>query len=183
MEELARSLAGMAGVSVDVLAFWLGGVALVLSLITFVQQVVLRGQDRALAEEMSSIEETKELQKRKTELSDNINEQLGMVIQNLKKILESESLDQCEEYLRWVMSKQIAISKMAIVVQRTLGKSMGKRFKEILDKLEILKRYNEKENTYEVFLQSREQSDLMIKRLIIKIEAFLQAMVKELEKV
>lgn len=120
----------------------------------------------------------KEIREKGSELADIVLEEIGFISKHLKEILTTESLDNAEQSLRWIMSKQQRLQSLSVQVRRYFGKEEYNRFEEINKRIKIISRFSEKDKTYEIFLMQRQEADAIIKQLIVKVEALLEAVVQ-----
>ena len=182
MTSVASSIAGALGFQTADLAFWMSGLALLLSVIMFIRMQQTARHERTFKKAKRQSQRDKEVMKRRTDAADIVLELLEFTLKHYRTIIGTNNLDNAEEALRWTISKQTQMTNMSFQVKRFFGKDSAKRYAEILDKMKIISRLNDKEKTYEIFVMNRDEADKIIKRLIIKIESLQETIINATDK-
>ena len=182
MTSVASSIAGALGFETADLAFWMSGIALLLTITMFIRMQQVARQERTFKKAKRQSLRDKEIMKRRTDAADIILELLEFTLKHYRTIHDTNNLDNAEEALRWTISKHTQMTNILPQVKRFFGKDAAKRYAEILDKMKIISRLNDKEKTYEIFVMNREEADKILKRLIIKIESLQETIINATDK-
>ncbi len=176
--QMVSKISTMVGVEPLELVFFIAVGSAVISLFTLAYLIRLRIHEMRFRKEKRQHELDKEIFRRRNEVAELLLEQLEFVSRHLKTIVATDSLDNAEEALRWILSKQQSLNNIGFNIRRYFGSNTSKRYQEVLDKIKILGRFNDKQKTYEIFLLPRDESDQIIKRLIIKIDSLIESILQ-----
>jgi|GEM_PF-3507351 len=183
MTSIASTISGAIGFETADLAFWMSGTALLLAVIILFRMQHVSRHERTFKKAKRQGQLDKEIMQRRTEAADVLLELLEFTLKHYRNILETNNLDNAEESLRWTISKHTQMTNLSFQMKRFFGKDMYKRYNEILDKMKIISRLNDKEKTYEIFVMNRDEADKILKRIIIKMASLQESIMSAADKV